>query len=189
VETSNNNKGGMLLFFKKKLLFFFAYAKFYAIFKATIYFQSNSSYKMNAYKNASYVGFVLSILGTIVAVYGFSFLLTLNALDANGVVVKGTVFQIEEHAIYRSPWVRFNTVEGKEYVFLSELEQNKDLFPYIVGQEVDVIYDKDNPRNARINAFWERNFAQIFLGIFGVFLMFFGLFVRWQFLRKAKKYS
>jgi len=144
---------------------------------------------MNAYKNASYVGFVLSILGTVVAVYGFSFLLKLEDLDANGVVVKGTVTQIEEKAIYRSPWVKFKTVEGKEYTFLSELEQNKDLFPYVVGQEVEVIYHKDDPRNARINAFWERNFGQIFLGIFGVFLMLFGLFVRWRFLQKAKKYN
>lgn len=144
---------------------------------------------MNAYKIASNVGFVLSIFGIIIAVYGFSFLLELNQLDANGVVVKGTVFQIEEKAIYRSPWVKFKTLEGKEYMFLSELEQNKDLFPYVIGQEVEVIYNKNNPREARINAFWERNFAQIFLGIFGVFLVFFGFFVRWQFLRKAKKYS
>lgn len=144
---------------------------------------------MNAYRNASYVGFVLSIFGIIIAVYGFSFLLELQELDANGVVVKGTVFQIEEKAIYRSPWVKFKTLEGKEYMFKSELEQNKDLFPYVIGQEVDVIYHKNNPINARINNFWERHFGQIFLGILGVFLFFFGMFVRWQFLRKAKKYS
>lgn len=144
---------------------------------------------MNAYRNASYVGFVLSIFGTIIAIYGFSFLLQLQELDANGATAKGTVFQIDANAIYRSPWVVFKTPDGKEYRFLSELEQNKDLFPYVIGQEVEVIYNKNNPREARINAFWERNFAQIFLGIFGVFLMLFGLFVRWQFLRKAKKYD
>lgn len=144
---------------------------------------------MNAYKNASYVGFVLSVFGLVIAVYGFSFLLQQNELNENGIVVKGTIFQIEEKAIYRSPWVKFKTLEGKEYIFLSELEQNKDLFPYVVGQEVEVIYHKDNPLNAKINAFWEKNFAQIFLGIFGVFLVFFGFFVRWQFLRKARKYS
>jgi hypothetical protein len=144
---------------------------------------------MNAYKNAAYVGFVLSIFGVVITVYGFSFLLKLNELDANGVIVKGTVFQIEEKAIYRSPWVKFKTLEGKEYMFLSELEQNKDLFPYVIGQEVEVIYNKNNPQDGRINAFWERNFGQIFLGIFGIFLIFFGFFVRWQFLRKAKKYN
>lgn len=144
---------------------------------------------MNAYRNASYVGFVLSILGTVIAVYGFSFLLKMKELDENGATAKGKVIKIDSNAIYRSPWVTFKTAEGKEYTFLSELMQNKDLFSYSVGQEVEVIYDKRNPRNAKINAFWERNFPQIFLGIFGVFMMFFGLFVRWQFLRKAKKYA
>jgi hypothetical protein len=144
---------------------------------------------MNAYRNASYVGFVLSVFGAVIAVYGFSFLLELQNLDANGVVVKGVVFDISEKAIYRAPYVKFKTLEGKEYMFLSDLDQNKDLFPYTIGQEVDVIYNKDNPGEARINNFWERNFAQIFLGIFGVFLFLFGFFVRWQFLRKAKKYS
>ncbi len=144
---------------------------------------------MNAYKTASYVGFVIALIGLIVAVYGFSFLLKQNELDANGIAVKGTVFQIEEKAIYRSPWVRFKTLEGKEYVFLSELEQSKDIFNYTIGQEVDVIYHKDDPKNAKINAFWERNFTQIFLGIVGVFMMLFGFFVRWRFLSKAKKYQ
>lgn len=144
---------------------------------------------MNAYKNASYVGFVLCIFGIVIAIYGFSFLLKQNDLNDNAVIVKGTIFKIDENAIYRSPWVEFKTLEGQKYMFLSGLEQNKDLFPYKIGQQVDVIYHKDNPRNAKINAFWEKNFAQIFLGILGLFLIPFGLFVRWQFLRKAKKYS
>ncbi|MCU0438994.1 MAG: DUF3592 domain-containing protein [Raineya sp.] len=144
---------------------------------------------MNAYKNASYVGFVISILGLIIAIYGFSFLLKLEDLDANGIKVKGTVIEIEEKAIYRSPRVKFKTLEGNEYTFISDLDQNKDLFNYTIGQEVEVIYHKNDPQNARINAFWERNFGQIFLGIFGVFLMLFGLFVRWRFLQKAKKYN
>ena len=143
---------------------------------------------MNAYKTASNVGFVIALIGIVLAIYGFSFLLKQNELDANGIVVKGTVFQIEEKAIYRSPWVRFKTLEGKEYIFLSELEQNKDMFNYVVGQEVEVIYHKDDPKNAKINAFWERNFAQIFLGIFGIFMVFFGFFVRSRFLKKAKNY-
>lgn len=144
---------------------------------------------MNAYKNASYVGFVILILGTIVAIYGFSFLLKQNELEANAVRVKGTVFDINEKAIYRSPWVKFNTLEGKEITFLSQLEVNVDLFPYTIGQEVDVIYHKDNPNQAKIDAFWEGNFEQLFLGVFGVFLMCLGLFLRWMFLRKAKKYE
>lgn len=144
---------------------------------------------MSAYKRASYVGFVIFIFGIIIAIYGFSFLLKQNDLEANGILVKGTVFDIEENAIYRAPWVKFTTKDGKEIRFKSELEQNVDFFSYTVGQEVEVIYHKDNPKQAKINAFWESNFEQIFLGIVGVFLLFFGLFLRWLFLRKAKKYE
>lgn len=144
---------------------------------------------MNAYKTASYVGFVIFLFGIIIAIYGFSFLLKQNDLEANGVIVKGTIFEIEHKAIYRSPWVRFKTLEGQEVVFKSELEQNVDIFPYVIGQEVAVIYHKDHPKQAKINAFWESNFEQIFLGIVGVFLLIFGAFIRWLFLRKARKYA
>ncbi|MEO1652832.1 MAG: hypothetical protein AAFU64_04740 [Bacteroidota bacterium] len=72
---------------------------------------------MNAYKTASFVGFVLFIFGVIIAIYGFSFLLKQNELEANGIRVKGKVFDIEKKAIYRSPWVRFNNLDGYEVVF------------------------------------------------------------------------
>ncbi len=49
---------------------------------------------MNAYKNASYVGFVLCIFGIIIAIYGFSFLLKQNDLNDNAVIVKGTIFRV-----------------------------------------------------------------------------------------------
>ena len=72
---------------------------------------------MNAYKTASYVGFIILIFGMIIAIYGFSFLLKQNDLEANGIIVKGTVFEIEHKAIYRSPWVRFKTPEGARDYF------------------------------------------------------------------------
>jgi hypothetical protein len=144
---------------------------------------------MNAYRTASYVGFVLTILGLAILVYAAYFLLALQDLDLNGIKVKGKVIDISQKAIYRSPVVSFQTKEGQTRTFISDLDQNKDMFHYQIGQEVEVIYHKDNPNNARINNFWERNFGQIFLGIFGGFLCSFGFFVRWQFLRKAKRYD
>ncbi len=144
---------------------------------------------MNAYRNVSFVGFVIMGFGIIISIYGFSFLQTQNDLEDNGVRVKGTVFDINEKAIYRSPFVKFTTLEGEEIQFLSELEVNVDMFPYTIGQEVDVIYHKDNPNNAKIDAFWENNFAQLFLGGFGVFLILLGWFIRRHFLKKAAQYN
>lgn len=142
---------------------------------------------MNAYKNVSYVGFVIMLFGLIVAAYGFSFLLSQQDLEANSVRVKGEIVDINEKAIYRSPFVKFRTLEGQEITFLAELEVNVDFFDYSIGQEVDVIYHKDNPNQAKIDTFWQKNFGQVFLGGFGVFLILFGFIMRKIFLGKAKR--
>ncbi len=144
---------------------------------------------MNAYKNASFIGIVIFFFGVVITGYGFSFLLEKEALDANGVRVKGTVISIEQKAIYRSPVVEFRTLEGKKVTFMSDVDINVDFFDYKVGQEVDVIYDKDKPRKAKIDTFWQRNVAQVYLGCLGLFLMLLGWFLRRFFLKKAKKYA
>ena len=92
---------------------------------------------MNAYKNASFVGIVIFIFGIIIAIYGFSFLSEDNDLEENGIIVKGTVIDINKKAIYRSPFVEFKTKEGQTITFLSKLEVNVDLFNYQIGQEVE----------------------------------------------------
>jgi len=144
---------------------------------------------MNAYKNASFVGIVIFIAGIIVTIYGFSFLLKQNELEANGIIVKGTVIDIAKKDFYRSPVVQFKTKDNQTYTFRSELDVNKDLFTYAIGDKVDVIYHKDDPGNAKINAFWESNVAQMYLGILGVFLMIFGFFLRLGLMKKARKYE
>jgi hypothetical protein len=141
---------------------------------------------MNAYKNVSFVGIVLFIFGIVIAIYGFQFLLEKNELEKNGVIVKGKVIDINKKDIYRSPFVRFKTLDNKTITFLSRLEVNMDFFKYEINQEVEVIYDKNNPNNAQINAFWEKNMPQLFLGCFGVLLMLLGIFIRKRFLKKAR---
>ena len=144
---------------------------------------------MNAYKNASFAGIVILIAGIVITIYGFSFVLAQNDLEANGVIVKGTVIDIARKDFYRSPVVRFTTLEGETYTFRSELDVAKDLFTYEINQEVEVIYHKDDPTNAKINAFWEGNVAQLYLGILGIFLVLFGFFFRLGMLKKARKYA
>lgn len=151
---------------------------------------------MNAFKTASYVGFIIALFGIAVAVYGFRFLLERNDLQKNGVKVKGTVIQINQNGpMYRMPVVEYMTQDKKKVRFESRLQINHLMFTYVVGQQVDVLYHKDNPLNlgkekkAEIDAFWEQNMPQIFLGSFGLFLILFGLFIRWLFLRKARKYA
>lgn len=144
---------------------------------------------MNAYKRVAFVGIILFLFGAVIAIYGFSFLIEDNELSENGVIVTGKVIDINQKDIYRSPFVEFTTLEGEKITFLSPLDVNVDLFQYQIGDEVEVIYNKNNPKHAQINAFWERNTAQLYLGFLGVFLMLFGLFFRRRMLKKAKKYA
>ncbi len=144
---------------------------------------------MSAYKRVSFVGIVIFLFGIVITGYGFSFLMADNDLQDNGIIVKGTVVDINEKDIYRSPFVEFVTKDGQTVTFLSKLDVNVDLFQYHIGQEVEVIYHKDNPDNCEINAFWERNSAQMYLGFVGIFLMIFGIIMRRRFLKKARKYS
>ncbi len=144
---------------------------------------------MSAYKRVAFVGIVLFLFGVVISIYGFSFLLEENELSENGVIVKGKVVDINQKDIYRSPFVEFSTLEGEKITFLSPLDVNVDFFQYEIGDEVEVIYNKNNPKHAQINAFWERNTAQMYLGFLGVFFMLFGLLFRRRMLRKAKRYA
>jgi hypothetical protein len=132
---------------------------------------------------------VLFILGGIVAAYGYTFWQKTQDLKKNGIKVTGTVYEIGSKAIYRFPFVKFKTKEGEEIMFKSELEVNVDLFQYKVGQQVEVIYHKDNPRNARIDGFWEHNTAEMYLALLGAIVMVVGLIVRLTFARKARRHS
>ena len=143
---------------------------------------------MSAYKRASFVGIVLFLIGVGLAIYGGKFYLEQQDLEKNGIKVKGKVIRIGEKAIYRFAIVAFKTTDGQEIIFKNELEQNVDIFPYKLGQEVSVIYHKNDPKNAKIDDFWNANFLPIYLGIVGGFLVIFGLFLRWLFLRKARRY-
>lgn len=142
---------------------------------------------MSAYKRVAFVGIILFLFGVVITIYGFSFLLQENELSENGVIVKGKVVDINEKDFYRAPFIEFTTLEGEKIIFLSPLDVNVDFFDYKIGDEVEVIYNKNNPKHAQINAFWERNTAQMYLGFVGIFLIFFGLLFRRRMLRKARR--
>ena len=142
---------------------------------------------MGAYRAVSYVGIVIFLLGGVVAVYGLTFWLEVEDLKKNGIKAEGTVYEIGQKAIYRFPFVKFKTKEGKEIMFKSQLEVNMDLFQYKIGDKVTVIYHKDDPNNVRIDGFWEKNIERLYLGVLGAIVMMVGLIVRWRFARKARR--
>ncbi|NTW22371.1 DUF3592 domain-containing protein [Candidatus Falkowbacteria bacterium] len=55
---------------------------------------------------------------------------------------------------------------GNERVFVSKSGLSDP--PYAVGDKVVVLYDSDNPQNARIDSFWDNWFASVFLIVFSL---------------------
>lgn len=145
---------------------------------------------MNAYKNASYVGIVLFIIGLVLMVYGLANLGIENELDENGLKAKGTVYELNVVEPYRQAWVEFKTEEGETVKFLDKLFWNQDFETYKVGQEVEVIYNPEDPAaTATINNFFQRNTAPWWPFIVGVVVMLVGIIMRRRMLKKAKKYE
>ena len=141
---------------------------------------------MNAYRNVSYVGYVLMFFGLVLLGYGLSALSDQIALEEKGVIVRGVVTALNEKGIYRSPVVNFKTKEGERITFLSEYAINVELNPYQVGQEIDVVYNEDDPSLHKVYGNFEYNFLPLSLGVFGLFLLLFGWFVRRHFLQKVQ---
>jgi len=139
--------------------------------------------------------FVYKFVGTMVMLMGIAAgsLATLsseswaklgvNVVD-NGIVTKGTVVGISKKAFYRAPIVRFKAKDGRTYNFLSQFDRNKDLFNLKIGQKIEIIYDKKNPRKAQENSFWGRYGPRVIPASFGVIIILIGLFV---FTRGRKK--
>lgn len=145
---------------------------------------------MNAYRNASFVGFVLMLFGLVIVGYGAYHLKDYWNLEENAVRTTGTVIEIGNNGpMYKFPIIEFTAQDGKTYRFKRDLELNMDFFDYTIGQTVNVIYDTSNPNNARLDQFWDKHFLHIFLGGFGVFLFLFGWIFRRIMLGKAKRYD
>jgi Protein of unknown function (DUF3592) len=81
-----------------------------------------------------------------------------NALSAPGVVVA------TKHGSSH-PTVKFKAASGEDV----EYPQNGLVFDYKIGDQVEVFYAKDNPRNAEINtwgAIWGFPAIGVFAGLF-----------------------
>lgn len=145
---------------------------------------------MNAYRNASYAGFILYLIGIVVIIYGLVNLSTEKNLDKNGLKAKGTVFDLEVIEPYRRAWVEFKTDRGVAVRFLDKLYWNHSFNKYARGQVVDVIYDPADPvKTATINDFFQRNTAPWWPCIVGAIVLFVGWIMRRTMLRKAKAFD
>lgn len=145
---------------------------------------------MNAYKNASYVGFVLYFFAIVLVLYGFFNLGKELELDEMGKLASGEVYDLQVVEPYRLAWVAFKTEEGNTIRFMDKLYWAQDFDKYRIGQKVEVIYDPKNPeKTAVINDFFQRNTAPWWPVIVGFIIFLVGFTMRKIMLKKAKKFA
>ncbi len=145
---------------------------------------------MNAYKNASYVGFVLYLIGIIVIGYGLFNLHAEKVLDKTGIKTQGKVFDLMVIEPYRRAMVEFKDQNKKTIRFLDPLFWNHSFNKYKKGQQVEVIYDPDYPqKTAKINEFFQRQTTPWWPVIVGFMVFFVGWLMRRIMLKKAKAWD
>lgn len=142
---------------------------------------------MNGYRNASCGMFLLYLFGLVLLGYGVFNLVEKYTFDQKSLEAQGTVSDIEVIDMYNRAWVEFETAEGEDITFLDALWWNEAFQSYSVGEEVDVVYDPDNPaQTAVIDDFFQRYVAILWPSILGFIVFFIGWIMRRRLLRKAE---
>ena len=123
--------------------------------------------KKNIFYFLSALILVIGIPFAVVSV--FELKNTLNLLS-NSHKTLGKIVGIEEErqrnrgSMY-SPVIKYKSVAGDEYVYSSTTKTGYT--SYKIGQEIELIYDKNNPQNARANSFLDIWLLTIILGVGG----------------------
>lgn len=123
--------------------------------------------KKNIFYFLSALILVVGIPFAIISV--FEFKNTLNLLS-NSHKTLGRIIDIEEEkrrngGYMYSPVIKYKSVTGDEYIYDSNTKTGYT--SYKIGQEIELIYDKNNPQNARVNSFLDIWFLTIIMGVGG----------------------
>lgn len=103
-----------------------------------------------------------------------------NPVETSGLIIKideslnsNTLLPTYEYSAFR-PIIKFVTESGKELTFI-ELYAKGDKSDYLIGQKVNVIYNKNNPEEAQMlhkNSFFGEHLILIGLGLLIIFIRF-----------------
>lgn len=102
-------------------------------------------------------------------------------LVASGEHARGIVVALSRSGSTYSPVVAFKTADGAEIEFVGKVGTSSPRF--VKGQQLDVLYRPENPKDAHINAFLDLWGGPAFLTIFGAIFSLIGsafIFVPWK---------
>lgn len=116
------------------------------------------------------IGIVFPLVGFLLAAIAAFIFIRTRLFIGRSQEVKGTVIRM----VYSSssdgggysPVFRFKTIEGTSVEVVDNLQTNPPQFKE--GQEVDVLYDPQNPQNARIKKWMNLYFVPLLLGGLGM---------------------
>ena len=84
----------------------------------------------------------------------------------------GGGLKIQPKYLYR-PVIHFKAANGRTIKFMANFSSRPA--PFQIGEQVEVIYDPNQPQKASINRFLYRWFAVMMCFSFGIFLLLMGL--------------
>ena len=134
---------------------------------------------------------VFVLIGCILLYFGAYFYNKNNRLKSTGIVTKGTILRFETLRTSSTdkdklvvPVVGFHTADGREITFEGTMDNTAKLTQHhSTGDRVEVVYNPENPSNAKINTFAEFWFAPLLLWFIGVVFIFFPPFTIWKYIR------
>ena len=118
---------------------------------------------------------IMGLVGGILVLIGFVILMRTRSFMASAQQTKGTVIRMVSSSgsdgISYAPVFQFKSINGATIEVAEKLYSNPPQFK--TGQEVDILYDPQDPQHARVNKGFNLYFTPALLG--GMGLLFFGV--------------
>jgi hypothetical protein len=131
------------------------------------------------------IGIVFPLVGGLLFAIGLFLFIRTRIFLGKAQEVQGTVIEMiwsssSDGGGGYSPKYQFRTISGQMITVQDSLSSSPPMFQ--VGQTIDVLYDPENPQDARIKKFWSLYFVSILLcgmgfifGGIGIVLLIFSL--------------
>jgi hypothetical protein len=117
------------------------------------------------------VGVLIFVVGAVIGVFAYRFIAGSEEADGTVIDLKESYDSQDDTTVYY-PIVRFTTAEGRTVEFESNVSSSHD-----VGDRVEVLYDPDDPTDARLSGFFNLWFGSLAFGAVGIGFVAIGAYI------------
>ncbi len=129
-----------------------------------------------------------------IALIGWGYVTVKNKIDGTSFVkTEGTVLRMREipsnqdAGITWAPVIKFTDRAGTEHTFESTVSSDPPV--YKTGDKVELLYPEGKPKDVFINSFMEKWMTPIMLGVAGIVMFFFSIWMIFSAFRRSKPSS